>query len=57
MLDRRSLLRTGISLGALAAIIRPRHASADPKQATFEVMKTDAEWRKLLDVAAVLRAA
>jgi peptide-methionine (R)-S-oxide reductase len=48
MLDRRSLLRAGISLGALAAIIGPRHASADPKQATFEVTKTDAEWRKLL---------
>jgi peptide-methionine (R)-S-oxide reductase len=48
MLDRRSLLRTGISLGALTAIIRARHASAEPKQATFEVTKTDAEWRKLL---------
>jgi peptide-methionine (R)-S-oxide reductase len=48
MLDRRSLLRSGFSLAAFAAILRPWHASADPKQATFEVTKTDAEWRKLL---------
>ncbi len=48
MFDRRSLLRAGVSLGALAAMFRPRHASAEAKQATFEVTKTDAEWRKLL---------
>lgn len=48
MFDRRSLLRAGASLGALAAIFRIRYASADPKQATFEVTRSDAEWRKLL---------
>lgn len=48
MFDRRNLLRAGISLGALVAIFRPRHALADTKQAKFEVTKTDAEWRKLL---------
>ena len=48
MFNRRSLLRAGASLGALAAILRPRHVAAEAKQATFEVTKTDAEWRKLL---------
>ena len=48
MFNRRSLLRAGASLGALAAMFRPRHASAEAKQTTFEVSKTDAEWRKLL---------
>jgi len=48
MLDRRSLLSAGASLGALAAFFRPRHAIAEAKQATFEVTKTDAEWRTLL---------
>ena len=48
MFDHRSLLRAGVSLGALAAMFRPRHASAEAKQMTFEVTKTDAEWRKLL---------
>jgi peptide-methionine (R)-S-oxide reductase len=49
MLNRRNLLRAGMSLGALAAFLRPKQASADPKQAkTFEVSKTDADWRKIL---------
>ena len=49
MLNRRNLLRAGVSLGALAAFLRPRLAGADPKQAkTFEVTKTDADWRKIL---------
>lgn len=49
MLDRRSLLRAGASLGALAAILRPHHhAAAEAKKATFEVTKTDAEWRNIL---------
>ena len=48
MLNRRDLIRAGVSLGALAAVLGPRPANADPKQATFEITKTDAEWRKLL---------
>jgi peptide-methionine (R)-S-oxide reductase len=49
MLSRRDLMRVGVSAGALVAVLGPRLASADPKQAkTFEVTKTDAEWRKLL---------
>ena len=49
MFDRRSLLRAGASLGALAAVFRPQNAASDTKQKTFEVTKTDAEWRKLLN--------
>jgi peptide-methionine (R)-S-oxide reductase len=49
MLNRRDLLRAGISTGALAAALGPRPAGADPKEANaFEITRTDAEWRKLL---------
>jgi peptide-methionine (R)-S-oxide reductase len=49
MLNRRDLVRAGISAGALAAVVGWRVASADPKTATaFEITKTDAEWRKQL---------
>jgi peptide-methionine (R)-S-oxide reductase len=49
MLDRRSVLRSAAALGTLAAFLQPRHAGADPKPAkTFEITKTEAEWRKLL---------
>lgn len=48
MFNRRNLLRAGASLGALAAFFRPQHATADAKQTTFEITKTEAEWRKIL---------
>jgi peptide-methionine (R)-S-oxide reductase len=49
MLHRRNLLLAGVSLGALAAIAGRRYAAADSTQAaTFEVTKSDVEWRKLL---------
>jgi peptide-methionine (R)-S-oxide reductase len=48
MLDRRGLLRAGTALGALLAIFRPRASAADAKQASFEITRTEAEWRKLL---------
>jgi peptide-methionine (R)-S-oxide reductase len=49
MLHRRNLLLAGVSLGALAALAGRRYAAADSTQsATFEIVKSDAEWRKLL---------
>ena len=48
MFNRRSLLALGASLGA-ALGLRPRAAEAEAKKATFEVTKTDAEWRKILN--------
>ena len=52
MYNRRDLMRAGVSVGALAALLGPRLASADTKadakQGTFEITRTEAEWRKLL---------
>src|SRR5262245_39707633 len=47
MLDRRNLLRAAASLGALGAFLRPKPAGAE-QAATFEITRTEAEWRKLL---------
>ena len=46
MPDRREVLRRGISAGAL--LLAPGLAGADPKGGTFEIARTEAEWRKLL---------
>lgn len=50
MNDRRNVLRTGLSLGALAAIFRPSKGKAETAQSPpkFEVTKTEEEWRKQL---------
>jgi peptide-methionine (R)-S-oxide reductase len=48
MLDRRTVLLAGLSMGALAAALYARGVSADPKKAAFEITKTDEEWKKLL---------
>ena len=55
MINRRHLIGAGLSVGALGTAgalgvwLAPRLASADPKQAkSFEITKSDAEWRKLL---------
>jgi peptide-methionine (R)-S-oxide reductase len=46
MPDRRDVLRTGVCAGALLLV--PGFAGADPKGGTFEITRTDAEWRRLL---------
>ena len=46
MPDRRDVLRTGVCAGALLLV--PGLAGADPKGGTFEITRTDAEWRRLL---------
>jgi peptide-methionine (R)-S-oxide reductase len=46
MLDRRDFMRAGAGAGAL--LLAPRLAGADPKDGTFEITRTEAEWRKLL---------
>jgi peptide-methionine (R)-S-oxide reductase len=46
MLDRRDVMRAVAGAGAL--LLAPRLAGADPKVGTFEITRTDAEWRKLL---------
>jgi peptide-methionine (R)-S-oxide reductase len=48
MPDRRSLLRAGTALGALYALSAARTWAADGRQASFEITRTEAEWRKLL---------
>lgn len=50
MTDRRKFIRTGLSLGALAAIFRPSRGEAQAPAAAprFEVTKSDEEWRKQL---------
>ena len=48
MLSRRNFLYAGASVAALGAVYYSRPSSADTKQGTFEVTKTDAEWRKAL---------
>jgi len=48
MLSRRDLILAGVSIGALDALLGPRLAFADPKEGTFEITRTEAEWRKLL---------
>jgi peptide-methionine (R)-S-oxide reductase len=47
MPDRRDVLRTGVCAGALL-LVPGFAAGADPKGGTFEITRTDAEWRKLL---------
>lgn len=56
MLNRRDLIRTGASAGAILAstgaiLLAPRFAGAGPEKRTFEITKTEAEWRKLLTPA------
>jgi peptide-methionine (R)-S-oxide reductase len=46
MPDRRDVLRGGISAGAL--LLATGLAGADPKGGTFEITRTEAEWRTLL---------
>jgi peptide-methionine (R)-S-oxide reductase len=46
MLNRRHLISAGALSGALLLV--PKLAGADPKDGTFEVTRTEAEWRKLL---------
>jgi peptide-methionine (R)-S-oxide reductase len=48
MLNRRNLLLAGASLGALGLFQGRRAAGAETKGETFEVMKSDEEWRKIL---------
>ena len=48
MPDRRKLLGTGLSLGALAAFFRSSPSAAETATPKFEITKTEAEWRKLL---------
>ena len=48
MPDRRKLLGTGLSLGALAAFLRPSRGAAETAAPAFEISKTEAEWRQLL---------
>jgi peptide-methionine (R)-S-oxide reductase len=48
MLHRRNLLRAATAFGALAALFRPRASAAEAKEVSFEITKTEAEWRKLL---------
>lgn len=48
MPSRRHLLHAGASLAALAVLFRSGQSSADPRSGTFEITKTDAEWRKVL---------
>jgi peptide-methionine (R)-S-oxide reductase len=47
MLNRRDLIRAAASSGALLLATRLA-GSADPKGDTFEITRTEAEWRKLL---------
>jgi peptide-methionine (R)-S-oxide reductase len=48
MPDRRKLIGTGLSLGALAALFRSSPASAETATSKFEITKTEDEWRKQL---------
>ena len=49
MLSRRNLLLAGLSAGALAAIaLRATQGSAGSTPGTFEIAKTDDEWKKQL---------
>jgi peptide-methionine (R)-S-oxide reductase len=48
MLSRRSFLYASASVGALGALLAARSSSADPKPGTFEITRTEAEWRKVL---------
>ena len=48
MFTRRKLLGAGAVLAGLGLFLRPRLTDAAGKQATFEVTKTEDEWRKLL---------
>jgi peptide-methionine (R)-S-oxide reductase len=48
MLSRRTLLGAGAILAGLGLTLRPRLTGAATKQQTFEITKTEEEWRKLL---------
>jgi peptide-methionine (R)-S-oxide reductase len=51
MPSRRLILLAGVSAAAVAAVARigtPGNAASDAKPKTFEVTKTDEEWKKLL---------
>jgi peptide-methionine (R)-S-oxide reductase len=49
MLSRRNLLLAGLSAGALAVVaFRASQGTAGSTPGTFEVTKTDEEWKKLL---------
>jgi peptide-methionine (R)-S-oxide reductase len=48
MLDRRSLIRAGAALVAFAGVFRSQRAAAADSKRTFEIARTEDEWRKLL---------
>ena len=48
MLNRRNVLGVGAILAGLGFMFRPRLTDAAGQQQTFEITKTEEEWRKLL---------
>jgi peptide-methionine (R)-S-oxide reductase len=51
MIERRSLLAGGAAIGLLVYLVGVGRGAANPNGETFEVVRTDAEWRRRLTPA------